>query len=192
VTRVEIVEPDPRWPAEFATIARDLRGALGDLAERVDHIGSTAVPGLAAKDVIDVQVTTATLDPLVLDTPLGRLGYTRAEDIDRDHRPPGAEGDAPERWRKRLYRPPPGQRRTNVHVRLAGSPNQRYALLFRDHLRAYPRAAEGYARLKRELSRRLPDIDDYVEVKDPVCDILMAAAEDWAARTGWRPGPSDA
>jgi GrpB-like predicted nucleotidyltransferase (UPF0157 family) len=139
-----------------------------------------------------VQVTVATLDPAVLDPLLASLGYRRDAEIDRDHRPPGAEHDDPERWRKRYYRPPAGQRRTHLHVRRSGSPNQRYALLFRDHLRAFPHAAAGYARLKRELARRLPDMADYTDVKDPVCDILMAAAEDWAARTGWRPGPSDA
>ena len=61
---IEIVSPDPAWPSEFQTIGRRLRAALGDAAVRIDHIGSTAVAGLAAKDIIDVQVTVASLENL--------------------------------------------------------------------------------------------------------------------------------
>src|SRR4029079_1192646 len=78
------------------------------------------------------------------------------------------------------------QRPTNVHVRVAGRPNQRYALLFRDYLRVHPAAAAGYADLKRQLAAYHPDdIQAYVNIKDPVCDVIMSAAEEWAARTGW-------
>jgi GrpB-like predicted nucleotidyltransferase (UPF0157 family) len=194
VTRVEIVEPDPRWPAEFEAIARPLRATLDGLALRIDHIGSTSVPGLAAKDVIDVQVTVASLEPPhVLDALLGTLGYTAVLHIEGDHLPPGSRPEGADAWRKRFFRPPPGQRRTNLHVRLDGRPNQRYALLFRDYLRAFPAAAAGYAQVKRELARWHPDdLDAYSLIKDPVCDVLMAAAGDWASRVGWRPGPSDA
>src|SRR4051794_4003824 len=66
VPRAEIVAPSSGWPAEFAEIATALRSALGGLALRIDHIGSTAVPGLAAKDVVDIQVTVAALDAAAL------------------------------------------------------------------------------------------------------------------------------
>jgi GrpB-like predicted nucleotidyltransferase (UPF0157 family) len=62
--RIEIVPYDERWPDEFAGLAAPLRAALGTLALRIEHIGSTAVPGLAAKDLIDIQVTVATLAPV--------------------------------------------------------------------------------------------------------------------------------
>ena len=86
-----------------------------------------------------------------------------------------------------------GQRPTHLHVRQVGRANQRYALLFRDYLRAHPGAAETYAIIKRELIRLNPDdVDAYYAVKDPVCDLIMDAARIWAAATGWDPGPSDA
>ena len=80
----------------------------------------------------------------------------------------------------------------NVHVRAAGRPNQRYALLCRDFLRANPTAAEAYALFKQRLAAQGMEIGAYVDIKDPVFDLIMHAAESWAARTGWRPGPSDA
>jgi GrpB-like predicted nucleotidyltransferase (UPF0157 family) len=179
-----IVDYRPQWPEEFAALAGPLHAALGPLALRIDHIGSTAVPGLAAKDVIDIQVTVHDFTP-DLEAAFARAGYSRGEH-NRDHRPPTATG--PDRdWEKQMYRPPPGTRRANLHVRRAGSANGRYALLFRDYLRAHPLAARAYGQAKRALSTHGPtDWDLYYDVKDPVCDIIMAGAEDWAAMTGWR------
>ena len=85
-----------------------------------------------------------------------------------------------------------GQRRVNVHVRQAGKPNQRYALLFRDYLRAHPASAAAYAELKRRLAQHLADLEFYADVKDPACDLIAVAAEDWAKQVGWEPGSSDA
>ena len=189
--RVIIVDYRPDWPDEFAAIAADLRAALGALALRIDHIGSTAVPGLPAKDRIDVQVSVADVaDPRVT-AALVRLGYTPVPAITADHQPPGADG-AGAAWAKRFFRPPAGQRPTNLHVRGAGRANQRYALLFRDYLRAHPAAAAAYAETKRRLAAyHADDRDAYTLIKDPVCDLIMVAAEAWAVATGWQPGPSD-
>ena len=85
---IAIVSYDDRWLAEFQRIATALRAALGELAVRIDHIGSTAVPGLAAKDVIDVQVTVAALEAAAITTALAPLGYTLRDEITRDHVPP--------------------------------------------------------------------------------------------------------
>ncbi len=132
---IAIMPYDTRWPEEFRAIGAPLREAMGDLALRIDHIGSTSVPGLAAKDVIDIQVTVAALDAETLAGALAPLGYTLDREIDRDHLPPGHD-DPPEEWRKLYFRPPAEQRRTHLHIRHAGRANQRYALLFRDYLRA--------------------------------------------------------
>jgi GrpB-like predicted nucleotidyltransferase (UPF0157 family) len=78
-----------------------------------------------------------------------------------------------------------------THVRVPGRANQRYPLLFRDYLRAHPQTAEAYARLKRMLSEQLADPYLYPEVKDPAVDLIYLAAEEWADRTNWQPGPSD-
>src|SRR5438094_1092058 len=111
---IEIVPYDENWPREFARIAEPLRATLREVALRIDHIGSTSVPGLAAKDVIDVQVTVRDLTP-DLEGAFGRAGYSRL-DYNRDHRPPTAQG--PDRdWEKQMYRPPAGARPTNIHVR---------------------------------------------------------------------------
>lgn len=180
--RVAIVEPKATWPAEFEAIATNLQKVLGAAALRVDHIGSTAVPGLPAKDIIDVQVTVAALDRERLASALSRAGFVD-QGIGADHRPPGAAGPDDE-WGKLLFKPTTG-RPVNVHVRVAGRPNQRYPLLFRDYLRAHRDAAEAYARLKRGLADLGIDPGAYSDVKDPACDLIFIAAEDWAERTGW-------
>lgn len=187
---IEIVSYRERWPREFAEIAAPLRRALGDLALRIDHIGSTSVPGLAAKDVIDVQVTVRDLDGRI-EVALAPLGYHRRPDLKDDHRPPGMDGPDSD-WQKQFFAPPAGQRRTNLHVRMQGRPNQRYPLLFRDYLRAHPASAEAYARLKLALAQVFDDTRAYADAKDPACDLIALAAEGWARATAWTPGPSDA
>jgi GrpB-like predicted nucleotidyltransferase (UPF0157 family) len=189
---VEIVEYNPRWPEEFSALGAALRDALGDRALRIDHIGSTAVPGLAAKDRIDVQIAVEGFDRFdELGARIEGLGYAPRPHIVGDHRPPGWQGSESE-WAKRFFTTPPEQRAANVHVRILGRANQRYALLFRDYLRTHPRSAAAYAELKRRLSSNLADPTTYPEVKDPACDLIIVAAEDWAAVMGWKPGPSDA
>jgi len=179
---IAIADYDPAWPDQFEQVAAGLRRHLGGHVLAIDHIGSTSVPGLAAKNVLDLQVAVddlATADRLA---PAFEAAGYRPTPYRQDHRPPGDPSDLA-LWQKRLWQSPPGSpRRVNVHVRVAGWPNQRYALLFRDYLRAHPRAAAAYAQLKRELAHRLgDDLAGYTQVKDPACDLIMAAAEDWAA-----------
>lgn len=191
---VEIVPYQDRWPSEFQAIAASLRRGLGDLALRIDHIGSTAVPGLAAKDIIDIQITVAAFDdPLI--AAMESMGYRSPEGsgndhAQRDHVPPGFSGPESE-WEKLYFREPEGQRIIHVHVRIDGRANQRYPLLFRDYLRAHPATAGAYAELKRRLAEHLADPELYPEVKDPAVDLIYFAAEAWAEVTGWRVGPSD-
>lgn len=164
-------------------IAAKLRTALGDLALRIDHIGSTSVPNLAAKDVIDIQVTVAELSPNV-SRAIVAAGFTARPNFNRDHVPPGCADNAAD-WTKLLFNEPPGERRMNVHVRRAGAANQHYALLFRDYLIAHPQTAAAYAELKRRLAEHLADPATYPDVKDPAVDLIFLAAEDWACTSGW-------
>ena len=184
-----VVDYDPSWPARFRAIAQHLREHLRSAAERIDHIGSTAVPGLAAKDVIDIQITVVDLD--VADGWPDQLaeGIVRTQrGTAGDHAPPGRAD--PRDWAKHYWSDP---RRVHVHVRELGRPNQRYALLFRDYLRADEACAASYGALKRGLAAAARgDWDHYYAVKDPACDVIMRAAEEWARRTAWRPGRSDA
>ena len=185
---IEIVEPDERWSGRFTEIAERLRAAFGPSALRIDHIGSTAVPGLRAKDVVDVQVTVG--DLAGTEERLERAGLAVRRSITADHRPPHSkvsDRDLAKRF-ARLDTP----FAANVHVRVGGAFNQRYALLCRDYLRTHPDAALAYAELKRQLARIVLGDDAYYAVKDPVFDILMAGAEAWAAAVDWEPGPTDA
>jgi len=189
---ITIVSYDARWPQAFVEVAQPLRDVLGDLAVRIDHIGSTSVPGLAAKDIIDVQITVQDFtctDQLI--TALGELGYNFASDITQDHLPPLYQGRASD-WEKRYFRPPATMRAMHLHVRAVGRPNQRYPLLFRDYLRTHPVSAEAYALIKLHLARVHPDdAYFYYDIKDPLCDIIIDAAENWARQTSWMAGPSD-
>jgi GrpB-like predicted nucleotidyltransferase (UPF0157 family) len=187
---VAIVPYNPLWTTEFKELAAALRTGLGDLALRIDHIGSTAVPGLDAKDVIDIQITIAALDERVVEA-MTLMGYQLPDGEWRDHCPPGGPQD-PAEWSKLYFNPPGGQRRTNTHVRVQGRANQRYALLFRDYLRTHPNTAAAYDELKRRLAANLGDTDSYPEVKDPAVDLIYFAAEAWAAANSWQPGPADA
>jgi len=89
---VEIIPFQSSWPAEFRLIASRLRQGLGDLALRIDHIGSTSVPNLAAKDVIDIQITVASLSQELLQA-MSDLGYSKDAGLRRDHPPAGLGGD---------------------------------------------------------------------------------------------------
>lgn len=187
---IKIVPYRPSWREEFVVIGKTLRQALCKLALRIDHIGSTAVSGLAAKDLIDIQITVESLAPAVEEA-LQRAGYKRLEHITQDHLPPGATTDIAE-WTKWFFKPSSQEQAINVHVRLHGRANQRYPLLFRDYLRAHPPIAEAYGQVKQALvAHQFDNQDAYYDVKDPVCDIIMGGAEAWATTTGWRLNPSD-
>jgi GrpB-like predicted nucleotidyltransferase (UPF0157 family) len=192
VDTFEIREYDQGWPDAFRDAADRLRMALGECADRIDHIGSTSVPGLASKDVIDIQVSVehgTDLDSVA--RVLEEAGWTLLRGIHSDHAVPGLPPDESE-WRKVFLREPPGYRRVNVHVRVVGQANQRYPLLFRDYLRAYPHSAQAYATLKKDLALLLPDnLDRYADVKDAACDLIYFAAEAWAQTIGWNARRSD-
>jgi GrpB-like predicted nucleotidyltransferase (UPF0157 family) len=149
-----LAEPDPAWPARFEVEAARIRAALGDVAVRVDHVGSTAVPGLAAKPIIDIQVSVDAMVPRDrFAGPLTELGYTLVADpTDVEH--------------EFLRRDVDGVRTHQIHVCPAGSEWERRHLRFRDHLRAHPEDADRYEDLKRRLADEHPnDVFTYVEGK---------------------------
>jgi GrpB-like predicted nucleotidyltransferase (UPF0157 family) len=177
---IRIVDHDPAWSTRFTEIGATLRRALGDVALRIDHIGSTSVPGLAAKPVIDIQVSVERLEPVApFRDPLVAIGLVyRAENPERT---------------KRYFREAPGEPRTHIHVRRMGSFSEQFALLFRDFLRVDQRAAGDYVRVKRTLAvQHRHDGQAYTDAKAPICWEIIQRADDWAQRTGWAPAPSDA
>ena len=175
-----------KWPEEFESIKSALRERLGDLALRIDHIGSTSVPGLGAKDVIDVQITVKELNNQIQET-LENAGYNYWGTIAHDHVSQG-EYENPKLWEKFFFNEPKGQRRANIHIRADGNPNQIYPLLFRDYLRAHPNSAKTVERIKREIAKRhANDVEAYYDIKDPVYDLIWDAALEWSRYTEWKP-----
>jgi GrpB-like predicted nucleotidyltransferase (UPF0157 family) len=183
---IVICDYNPGWPKEFESIRSDLSRVLEDLALRTDHIGSTSVPGLGAKDVIDIQITVHALSEK-LKKKLANAGYVHLERIISDHVPKD-EDDDPKLWEKLIFTQPEGQRRANIHVRVQGNPNQKYPLLFRDYLRAHPKSAQSIELIKREIAKRhADDVEAYYDIKDPVYDLIWDAALDWSRYTNWKP-----
>ena len=167
---VEVVPYDPTWPRRFAVERARLVAALGWLAAgghvaRVEHVGSTSVPGLAAKPCVDVLVTAWPVPlPSAAVAALERLGYAyRGE-----HGIPGRDYFTK------------GPHHYHLHVVEPGSGFAADHLLFRDYLRAEPAAAARYASAKRELAARYRDARErYQEGKGPVTAELLAAADRW-------------
>lgn len=173
---ITIADYNPAWPAEFDVIRQTLDDALGSMAVQIDHIGSTSVPGLGAKDIIDIQVTVHRLEPAIAER-LAQAGFRLLDGIDRDHVPPG-EDETPDLWAKMLFIEPVDRRRANIHVRIKGNPNQRYPLLFRDYLRTHSQSAQAIEIIKREIAKRHPDdLDAYCDV-DTCADEVLS----WSCR----------
>jgi GrpB-like predicted nucleotidyltransferase (UPF0157 family) len=177
---IEIHEYSEEWPKLFQALGARLRKALGDVALRIDHIGSTSIRGLAAKPIIDVQISVEKLEPVdPFRISLEHLGF-----VWRQNNP---------ELTKRYFREKPGERRTHIHVRRAGSWSEQFALLFRDYLREHVEDQRRYERFKRELAEKYRnDRMKYTDGKNPVFWEIMFRADRWEKRTGWAPGPSDA
>ena len=176
------------WKTEFKDIGTRLRSILSTEALRIDHIGSTSVPGLAAKDIIDIQITVQDFDKLTefIDR-LVANGLHYREEIQADIFV-GPEGGEARHWKKRFFKEADGERGTNIHVREEGRLNQRYPLLFRDFLRNNATVRMGYEQIKVRLSEIFPEsIDGYLYIKDPLMDIIFEGATVWAKKTGWLP-----
>ena len=159
---IEVHPYDPHWPQQFAETAARVRQALGtSLIVAMEHVGSTAVPGLAAKPVIDLNLvipSTAELPTAI--TGLATIGYVHEGDK-------GIPGRDAFRW-------PPGEPRHHLYVCAAASAELRRQLLFRDYLRAHSEEARQYERLKRELAARFrEDRLAYSEGKTPFIQAVL-------------------
>lgn len=147
-----IREYDPTWPDRFAALAGRVQAALGDLVLRVEHVGSTAVAGLAAKPIIDLDVVISGKDLAETTRRLARLGYVHEGDL-------GITGRDAFRW-------PAGLERHHLYVVSEDAAELGRHLAFRDALRADARLRDDYAALKRSLATQHPyDITAYTEGK---------------------------
>jgi dephospho-CoA kinase len=182
-----LVDPDPEWEAEGARLCARVACAVGERGRGVAHTGSTAVPGLPAEDVIDLQLGVESLaDADAVRDALQDVGFPFRGDIDHDDpTPPDAVS-----WPKRFHGSADPGRRVNLHVREVGSPGWRYSLLFRDWLRADPAARDEYLAVTREAEARFgddPDAARHVEVDEPWFDAALPRADAWAASSAWSP-----
>jgi dephospho-CoA kinase len=176
----KLVPYDPTWPDQAQRIIKRIQAACGTKALRVEHIGSTAVPGMDAKDVIDIQITVASVE--VADEIADRLadvGYPRIEHIDSDV----AHTDDAALWPKRIHCAADPARSANIHVRVDGSPGQQFSLLFRDWLTAQPDVRQEYLAVKRNAQ----EAPDYPAAKEPWFATAYRRAWDWATAVDWQP-----
>lgn len=186
---LRVVSANPEWAAQAQRLIARLRVACGPAASRIDHIGSTAVPGLPAKDVIDVQITVSELAAAdELRDALGAAGFPARPDITGDNPKPTAAdptGSDTALWAKRFHQNADPGRLANVHIRVAGSPGQEFALLFRDWLRADAAARAEYLEVKREGEAKAAGLTGeaatsaYLGVKEPWFDAAYARAAAW-------------
>lgn len=179
-----LVRPDRSWPQQAQRVIMRIEVVAREWALRVDHIGSTSVPGLDATDVLDLQVVTADLDGAKrLADVLIEAGLVRLDDRWWDN---ARDGSTPDKMV--VTNADPG-RAVNCHIRPVASPTWREALLLRDWLRAHPDGVRAYAALKHRLVAQSWDsIDAYAEAKTPFVHCALDRAERWAAQTGWRVG----
>jgi GrpB-like predicted nucleotidyltransferase (UPF0157 family) len=157
---VVIADPDPAWPARYAAVREVLLAALGGRALAVEHVGSTAVPGLAAKPVVDVQVTVEDVEDEAAYAPaLEAAGFVlRVREAGH-----------------RMFRTP--QRDVQVHVHERGDPALAERLDLRDRLRQSPDDRALYEATKRALAtREWADVDDYADAKSEVIAEILARA----------------
>lgn len=168
--QIAVVDYNPDWPALFESERAKLKAVLGPLVLTIGHMGSTAVPGLAAKPIIDLLVGVRSLADARSRyiAPLHALGYSHITDY---------ESWLPEElfFRKRV----PSPWTHHVHIMEPANPKNRWNefLLFRDYLRAHPEATSAYAELKRAAARRADeDIAAYREAKHTFVEAVKAKA----------------
>jgi len=181
-----LVPYDDSWASAAVRLVQRVNMALGERAVAVEHIGSTSVPGLPAKDVIDLQIAVRHLSDA--DSPefvnaLQDKGFPRSGGNDQDSVHPWAP--APSSWGKRFHGSADPGRVAHVHVREHGSSGWEAALLFRDWLAADLTERDDYADLKRALARTETTTTAYTVAKEPWIAAALERAQVWARHTGW-------
>jgi GrpB-like predicted nucleotidyltransferase (UPF0157 family) len=172
---VQVVDYDPQWQSIFLELSKVIKETLGDWVTTIEHIGSTSVPGLAAKPIVDLTGIIETTDhlPEVIRA-LARIGYTHEGDLgiagsEAFHR---AGPDVPRDGSGRIW--------MHHHLYICARDNcelQRH-LVFRDYLRAHPEKAQAYAELKKQLAQQFHhDIDSYIQGKSEFIETILANSQ---------------
>lgn len=189
--QLRLSEPSAQWPVRGARVVAKLAAALAELpVSEVSHVGSTSVPGLVAKDVVDVQIGVRDLgvaDAAAFRDAMRWAGYVESQSVRNQQDTPHPATSAPEGWLKRFWGGTDPGEFVHVHVRPTGSAGWRFALLFRDWLSHEASERDGYAALKRELASGHHGTSEYTEAKEPWFAEAFNRAEVWAAETSWTP-----
>ena len=167
------------WSQLYSELRFRIVNQIGPLIQRIDHIGSTAVPGLAAKPIIDIQISVSDLDNIEkVKSGLSDIGFEFRK-------------DNPD-LTKRYFRESSGMRRTHIHVRQSGSWSEQFNLLFRDYLREHEFEKNEYSKVKYELANLYRDQrGKYVEGKTEIVWNIMLKANNWSQEIGWKPCKPD-
>jgi GrpB-like predicted nucleotidyltransferase (UPF0157 family) len=175
---VHIVDYDPQWPATFEHLRDQLTDALGGLALQIEHVGSTAVAGLAAKPIIDIDVVIRSRGDLpAIIGKLRPLGYQPEGDL-----------GVPDR---EAFTTPMGAPPHHLYVCPADSAALARHLAFRDFLRTHPTTARAYGQLKRSLARQFrTDRVGYTEAKTEFIEQVLNGGRAPAQEAGLRSGPA--
>jgi GrpB-like predicted nucleotidyltransferase (UPF0157 family) len=168
VRKVDVTSYEPAWPGMFEAEARQLKAELGKIVTAIHHIGSTAIPGMAAKPIIDILMEVSDIDLLDgYDLLMQGLGYI----------PKGEYGIAGRRF---FIKGSEVVHSHHLHVFQQGDKNIIRHLAFRDYLKMYPTVAREYSQLKFSLAQQFPeDIDGYIAGKDAFVKRLEQKALDW-------------
>ena len=169
--KVEVVPPDPAWPVAFQQAAQDIAVALGDTVIAIHHIGSTAIPSIYAKPIIDLLAEVQDIT---------QVDRQNAAMTDLDYQAMGEFGIPGRRYFRKDNAA--GVRTHHVHAFAAGSDQVRRHLAFRDYLVAHPAAAQEYSELKRRLAQAHPtDIEQYMDGKHDFIQTIDQRAAQWSA-----------
>lgn len=181
-----VLVQDDGWATQADRLMERICLALGERAPEIEHVGSTSVPGMRGKDVIDIQVGVRDLreaDAPDFVSALAAAGFPRVEDYRMDH--PTDEIPDPSLWVKRFHGSCDPGRVVHIHVRELQSAGWQYALLFRDWLRADDDGKADYEEVKARLVESSASTADYVAAKEPWFNDVWPCMQSWARRTGW-------
>jgi GrpB-like predicted nucleotidyltransferase (UPF0157 family) len=167
--RVEVVPHSPEWAAEFRAEARRLTAVLGDEVVAVHHIGSTAIPGIKAKPIIDILLEVREVERLdERNTEMAALGYE-------------ARGEFGLPGRRFFLKGTDYHRTHHIHAYATGNPELERHLAFRDYMISHPEQARAYSRLKEDLAREFPtDIEGYMDGKNAFIKEMERRALAWS------------
>lgn len=171
--KVEVVPYCADWPSQFQAEAEELHQVLGDEVMSIHHFGSTSIPGISAKPVIDILVIVRNIDVIDgMNPKLAAIGYHAVGEY-------GIPG------RRFFYKGSDEVRSHHLHIYQTGNPHILRHLVFRDYLRTHPTPARNYAQLKEQLARQFPeDMDQYIAGKNDFVKEHEKIALEWWAKKG--------